>query len=311
MTNWRYLSQLFRSPFLRKVATNRYYQELAERLELAELQNLLEHNLSNIFDTIYDLLLKHYRCEYVFKNALTTRCMAEATGRMYITDEFRVGQSRVDLAVFGDTSIAYEIKTDLDSLTRLAFQTDEYAKVFDLVYVITTPTFRSRIAKSVPAGIGLMELDDSGEFHVIRQSQSHFNKIDLNVAFDCLRLREMVAISEDLSNKTVTVPRSLIYRTCKRQFRTLLPFEGHKFLLMHLRSRGYASSSESLMFDAPQSLKHAALMLRATKREVSELRYELCQTPRKPNVTIPTHEHILPTPQRKTTRTVSTSEARC
>jgi hypothetical protein len=307
MTNWRHLSQLFRSPFLRKVATNRYYKELSERLELAELQHLLERNLSDIFDAIYDLLLKHYRCEYVFKNALTMRCMSEATGRIFITDEFRVGQSRVDLAVFGDTSIAYEIKTDLDSLARLQSQTSEYAKVFDLVYIITTPTFRSRVAKSVPDGIGLMELDDLGHFRIVRQSDSHSNKTDLNVAFDCLRLSEMAAISEELSNKNVTVPRSLIYRNCKRQFRTLLPFEGHRFVLTQLKNRGYSSSCESLMFDAPQSLKHATLMLRATKREVSELRYELCNTPRKPN----THEHILPIRQRKTKRTVSTSETCC
>lgn len=50
--------------------------------------------------------------------------------------ELNVGKSRVDLCKINGTSIAYEIKTDLDTPKRLGQQMNDYFQAFDEVYLI-------------------------------------------------------------------------------------------------------------------------------------------------------------------------------
>ena len=147
LTTLRHLAPLFRGPFLRKIARGRYYPELIERLSSGNLQHFSRLPMHEIFDSVYALLLRRYRCEYVFKNLLTQHFLSKRIqyNGVHVTDEFHVGKSRVDLAVFSDVSVAYEIKTEFDSPTRLFSQTGEYVKMFEYVYVVTTEKLRSKI----------------------------------------------------------------------------------------------------------------------------------------------------------------------
>ncbi len=303
--NLHYLPQLFRSPFLRKVANGRHYKELAERLGVTALSHLLELRLSDLLENVYDVLLHNYRCEYIFKNALTAKCLSSRDGASgsYITDEFRVGRNRVDLAVFADTSTAYEIKTTLDSTTRLSSQADEYAKVFDLVYVVTTAGFRPRVERAVSEDIGIIELCDSGELRVVRESQSHAILTNLNVTFDCLRRSEMVAIATQVCKRPMTVPNSRTYIECKKRFKKLLPFEAHNHVVQQLKARRTSPSSRALLAEVPNCLKHAALHLRASNQEIELIREQLAKRPKKTeNKPTTDNEHVFPIPQRKTER---------
>jgi hypothetical protein len=304
----RQLPQLFRGPFLRKVAYDRYYAELLERLRIADLTSLLTLSLAEIFEAVYNILLQHYRCEYVFKNALTMHCLSlqsRADRAAFVTDEFRVGKNRVDLAVFGKTSIAYEIKTELDSTTRLRSQTQEYTRVFDLVYVVTTPTWKHRDAMDIPSTVGVLELDRTGCLKVVRESGSHARLIDLSLAFDCLRQSERLAVAQRIANAPIDVPNSRLYRECRKQFRQLLPFEAQSHMLEQVALRRQSCASEALLCEVPDALKHAALSLRASKTEIATLRNELSRVPKQnknESKSPQPHEHLLPIPARQTKR---------
>ena len=297
------LPQLFRSPFLRKVAFGGYYKELAERLEIAGLTDLLKHRLADIFESVYEILLHGYRTEYVFKNTLMKNWFLSrhSTDQSFITDEFRVGQCRVDLALFSKTSVAFEIKTDFDSSARLASQSDAYMKVFDLIYIVTTSAMLPKL--KVPPSVGILQLEKSGRLKTVRDSQSHANQTDLTTAFNCLWQPERVSIVEQGSGPIKDVANSKIYTECWRKFRQLLPFEAQRHIVQQIRNRAYSKAVTDLVSSVPDSLKHAALTLRATNGEANRISAELKIIPKKPNTKhTEKDEHIFSIPERETER---------
>jgi hypothetical protein len=303
--NLSQLPQLFRSPFLRKIALGRYYMELAERLEIAGLGDFLKLRLANIFESVYEILLQNYRCEYVFKNTLMQNWFLSrhSTDHSFITDEFRVGESRVDLALFSKTSIAFEIKTEFDSAIRLPSQSTAYMKVFDLVYVVTTATMLPKLEDWIPKSVGILQLGNAGGFKTMRASESHANQTDLNMVFDCLRQPERIAIAEKISKPIINVPNSQIYSECKRTFRKLLPFEAQSHVVQQIRSRAYSTATTDLMQKVPNALKHAALTLRATQREISRISAELKTVPKNTKQKhTQNDEHIFSIPTREAER---------
>jgi hypothetical protein len=300
------LPQLFRSPFLRKIACGNYYNELAERLEIAGLGNLLKLKLGEIFEAVYETLLTSYRSEYVFKNTLMQNWFLSrhSTDRSFITDEFRVGESRVDLALFSKTSVAFEIKTEFDSSTRLSSQSKAYMSVFDLVYVVTTESMLPKLISWIPKTVGILQLSNSGMFKTIRPSESHAHHADLTMTFNCLRQSERVAIAEQISKPKIQVPNSQIYSECKKIFRKLLPFEAHAHVVQQIRNRSYSTSAIDLMSKVPNSLKHAALTLRATNQEIKQIKSELRIVPKKTTKKIiEDDEHIFSIPTGEAERT--------
>jgi hypothetical protein len=302
------LPQLFRSPFLRKVALGKYHRELCERLASAGLSDLLELKLGDIFENIYEILMKYYRCEYVFKTSLLRTFFdseLSADHQSYLTDEFRVGACRVDLAIFSAVSIAFEIKTDYDSATRLPSQTSEYCKVFDFVGLVTTDKMFRKLKRAIPQDIGVLTLNEAGTFSLVRDSRSHANKTDLGAMFDCLRQKERLAIVERVCGYKGNAPNSKIYAECKRRFRQLIPFEAHAHCLEVLRNRGYPAPSVQLMLDVPNSLKYAVLMLRAPNHEMRRINDELQVVPKNTKHEPNTHNgHIFSISQGKARRTI-------
>lgn len=67
--------------------------------------------------------------------------------------------ARVDLAVINGEIAAFEIKSDVDSLTRLSRQVLSFNKVFDKVCVVTTARHKRAIVRKVPPwwGISIVE----------------------------------------------------------------------------------------------------------------------------------------------------------
>jgi hypothetical protein len=301
-----HLPQIFRSPFLRKVAVGNYYHELAERLEFAGLSHMLTRKLAAIFQNVYELLIESYRCEYVFKNELIKMWFKSKRSEesAYLTDEFRVGSCRVDLAVFSTSSIAFEIKTDFDSGARLESQSSEYIKVFDLVYVVTTEKMLTRLEASIPKNVGILTLDSSNGFRTERESERHAHQIDLLSAFNCLRQGERLEVITKVSGRKIEAPTSQLYTECRKAFKVLLPFEAHTYMNEQIRSRGHSSATAELLNVVPCSLTHAAFTVRASHREMRQIQSELKSSPtRKSRTKTRSDENILPIPQGETERT--------
>lgn len=92
---------------------------------------------------LYAMLMRDYRCEYVFKNEVINKILFRHFTHpdTVAFSEFRVNQSIADLAMFNGKSRAYEIKTDYDSDKRLAHQLADFKSysssvIFGKFYVV-------------------------------------------------------------------------------------------------------------------------------------------------------------------------------
>ena len=190
--------------------------------------------LAALYDAAFGQLSQHYRNEYVFKSAV----LASFHGRTNFVDEFRVGASIVDMAcVEGDSAVAYEIKTGLDSTRRLATQTNDYLRVFDKVYVVADPIWTSRCVHLLDSRVGIIMLLADGTLELNRPALSNRKRVDPSAVFSCMRRDEYMSAVAELAGMQPAMPSTLIYDHHESIFRNFSPDAAHGALVRALFGR--------------------------------------------------------------------------
>ena len=82
------------------------------------------------------------------------------------------GYRRADLvAIINNKTVAYEIKSELDSLSKLSAQIDDYVNVFNEVYVVLAEKYkRSSIISKLPQKVGIYYIDQNNKISLDRKS---------------------------------------------------------------------------------------------------------------------------------------------
>lgn len=93
------------------------------------------HSVKNIREIYNSIILKYYPNEMCIKSSFINQILLKTKKHVTIF-ELPVGNSRVDLCKLNGSSIAYEIKTDLDNLQRLNKQLNDYLELFERAFVI-------------------------------------------------------------------------------------------------------------------------------------------------------------------------------
>jgi hypothetical protein len=121
-----------------------------------------ERVLANTF--INDIVFKYYPNEIFVKYNLIKDWISKNNDTVLF--EFNSGGSRVDLCRINGNSYAYEIKTEFDDFSRLDKQINDYAKIFEYVYVVTTKNRWDSISQKIPdfCGVILYQVSKNGEF---------------------------------------------------------------------------------------------------------------------------------------------------
>jgi hypothetical protein len=103
--------------------------------------------------------------ELEIRTALRERLRVGLTADAQIIEELGIehGGARIDLAVVNGALIGYEIKSDFDSLDRLANQMHAYHRVFDELSIVTTGQFVEQIQQLLPAWWGILQADCDAE----------------------------------------------------------------------------------------------------------------------------------------------------
>jgi hypothetical protein len=113
-----------------------------------------------------NLKIKESTLKTLLKNHLLNKKNDE-----FIITEFNISNfsKRVDLVYFnGINCLAFEIKSDYDSLKRLKSQTDEYLKCFDKVIVVVAEKHLEKALIMTPEHVGIWQLKGD-TFKVIRK----------------------------------------------------------------------------------------------------------------------------------------------
>ena len=106
-------------------------------------------NLNELIGYTYELLERHYRHEYIYKNKLLNDFVLKQYSMedSVLLNEFKIGGSIADTVLINGSDKVFEIKTELDNADRLHSQLQDYYKAFRQVYLFTHYTLKEQYFK--------------------------------------------------------------------------------------------------------------------------------------------------------------------
>lgn len=242
---------------------NQNSNKLLNIIQELGLNDFISHNttLRELFENSYNQLLKNYRNEYVFKNAIAKKILM---GRHSIKSsslftELRVETSKADIVIFNGTSHVYEIKTDLDNFERLEAQIENYKKVFEYVNIVSVEAKVEAIQSLVDDDIGIIVLTDKYTLSPVRKAKSRLKNLDKEALFNMLRKDEYLKIIKKNFGNIPDVPNTKIYSASKELFITLSVEQAHKEVLKALKNRKNHKNLIENIKKFPDSLKIAII----------------------------------------------------
>jgi hypothetical protein len=160
----------------------------------------------NIHAIYNDIILKYYPNEICIKANFIKQVLMK--GKSHVTIfELPVGSSRADLCKINGTSVAYEIKTDLDNFIRLEKQIEDYYKIFEEVYIICSASNIDNIISVIPQACGIYtykQTKSSKYIFKIYRSAKKNTQIDTTKQLQILRKTEFYQffkLPTDISKK--------------------------------------------------------------------------------------------------------------
>ncbi len=257
------LSYLFTSNVLNEFFHNQYSNHLVKVFKEFNMLDKIYQNLTlkDFFENSYMQLLKNYRNEYVFKNAIAQKILI---GRHSIKSsslftELRVEASKADVVIYNGTSHAYEIKTDLDNFKRLEKQIEDYKKVFEFVNVVSVESKVDEIKSLLDDSVGIIVLTEKYTLKTIRKAESGLKNISKEAIFNLLRKDEYLNIIRKNYGVIPDVPNTKIYTKCKKLFIKLSIEAIHKEILITMKNRKNHKNMANTIKKFPISLKIAVL----------------------------------------------------
>lgn len=258
------LSRLFSSAVFQELARKGRSPLFARLVEQTNslLNTGMLRTVGDVFDAAFAVMkIDGLRDEYIYRSALTTRILMgkHSLRTASILHEFRAGACKADLVILNGTATVYEIKSERDSLTRLANQVENYKKVFATVNVIASESHVQGVRATVPADIGILCLSSRYQISVVQDAVDEPHRICPLSVFESLRAAEAEAILRDLGVDVPNVPNTLRHATMRAIFTELKPVEVHRSMVVTLKRTRNLEPLSGLVDKLPEALCAAAL----------------------------------------------------
>lgn len=228
--------------------------------------------------SLYSALLNNYRCEYVYKNELIGYIVRQYKKTNTVAfNEFKVGDSIVDIALFNGESKAFEIKTEFDSPRRLEKQMGDYRKIFEKCYVVVPIEKVDDYARCVDDEVGLLSLSKNRgivSFQEFRDAKPN-ETIDSDVLITCLRTKEYEQIIRDYFGFLPEVPDYDMYGECKKMMK-VIPGKNLKTAFLELMKN--RKKDMAVLRKAPKELRQVYLSLNLLPKDIDVLEDRLEMT---------------------------------
>ncbi|VVE50184.1 hypothetical protein PHO31112_04645 [Pandoraea horticolens] len=220
------------------------------------------------------------RDEYVYRAALTHNILlgTHSLNTASLLTEFRAGACKADLAILNGTGTVYEIKSERDSLSRLANQIENYRKVFAKVYVIAGEAHVDDVIESTPNDVGVMSLVRWDRIRTVREAADRPDLVCPITIFESLRVAEAKTILRNLGVSIPDVPNTMLWSALRDLFANLAPSDAHEQMVKTLRMTRNLSTLSSLIAQLPKSLQPAALSIQVRRVDHERL-VEAVRTP--------------------------------
>ncbi len=270
------ISRLFSSSVIQEMARkgrSPLFARLARQSRLLSLLPLSER-VYTLFDAAFSLLKREgYRHEYIYKAALTHKILLgrHSLQTASMMNEFRVGECKADVAILNGTATVYEVKSERDSLSRLARQVAAYSTVFAKVYVIAAESHVQAVAKTVPKFVGILRLNQRHHISTLREAADRPEHTSPSAIFDSIRTAEARIILSSLGITIPPVPNTALHSVLRESFVKLAPIEAHAGMVRVLKRTRNLLPLSALVDQLPLSLQTAALSVPLRKSDHERL----------------------------------------
>ena len=258
------VSRLFSSSVVQEMARkgkSPLFARLATQSSLLDRLQLSEH-VYTLFDAAFSLLKREgYRHEYIYKAALTHKILLgkHSLQTASMINEFRVGGCKADVAILNGTATVYEVKSERDSLSRLARQVASYATVFAKVYVIASDSHVEAVSQTVPDFVGILCLNGRHNISTLREAADQPERPSPAAIFDAIRTAEARMILASYGIAVPTVPNTVLHSVLRQAFVKLDPVQAHNGMVRVLKRTRNLLPLSALVDQLPLSLQTAAL----------------------------------------------------
>ncbi len=171
---------------------------------------------SEILRSAYSRLRRHYRNEYVYKNSIAQRLFIgrHRAANSALLQEVPIGESIADCLFVNGGVTAYEIKTELDTSTRLLAQIEDYYRVSTQVFVVThrglEATYREILSDSP---VGIIVMNPAWGISVRKAAAESKESLEHQALFNLLRVEERRVVLELAGIPALEVPNGRRYKT--------------------------------------------------------------------------------------------------
>lgn len=172
--------------------------------------------LQDLIDYSYELLVSHYRNEYVYKSTLLNDFVLKhySLDNTIILNEFRINDSIADVVLINGTNKVFEIKTELDNLDRLESQVIDYYKVFSEVYLVTHHSVYEKYAPLLSDAIGILVYTEGGNIEEVKKAQIVNTYLDIKTMMATLRKAEYMRLVRSLVGFVPDATPVYMYTEC-------------------------------------------------------------------------------------------------
>jgi hypothetical protein len=270
------MTRLFSSAVFREMATKGRSALFTRLIRQTQLERRIDGDstVGDAFDSAFSVLKTvGLRDEYIYRAALTHKVLLgkHSLNTACMLNEFRAGSSKADLVILNGTATVYEIKSERDSLTRLANQIENYKKVFAKAYVIASENHIDAVLDTVCEDVGVMCLSRRHQISTEREAVDCPERICTETVFDSLRSIEARSILTELGVAVPEVPNTQLHGAMRKCFKRLEAKDVHMAMVRTLRRTRDLTPLANLVDKLPRSLHAAALSIQVRRRDHDRL----------------------------------------
>lgn len=258
------LSRIFSPAVLREIGKTGRSPLLARLLTETGVPGMLPKDaiLADAFELGFSSLCKMgNRDDYVYRTAITQKIVLgrHSLRTATVLNELRAGNSKADVVVLNGTATAYEIKSERDSLQRLAGQLADYRSVFASVNVVTSPPQAESVLRIAPDDVGVLVLSARFRLQVVREAIDLPERTSPLAVLSTLRIEEAIGVLTDLGIAFPDVPNTRRWGTLREIFAGLDATSVHARAVSVLKSTRSQAELEPFVKQLPKPLSAAIL----------------------------------------------------
>lgn len=210
-----------------------------------------------LFDFLHLNMIKSYRNEYVYKNAIANKIVLgrhKFKNISFFTELFVWGVI-ADVVVANGTTTAYEIKTAYDSFSRLSNQIGIYEQAFEHVNIVIPEEKLSSLLKVAPENSGILILSDNFTFQEYRKPESNKESLSTEIMASLLHAEDKKELLKKYFNKVLEYKTVDDFYNENKYLLELDKNTMHMELLNSMHRRQYDQQRKDLVLKSPESLR--------------------------------------------------------